>query len=147
MLPQHWLSLTKFRQELKQKPEGRKWDRDHRRWQLTVFFFPHGLPTLSSYTTEDHLPRAVTTHIRLGFLTSIHQSLTKKTPHRYAHSLNKAILQLRVPLPTSPYFVAKGQKTVSASKYFNFLQIYNSPIVPNFCTWFPWYLIGSTKTN
>lgn len=75
----------------------------------------HGLLTLPYCTTEDYLPRAVITHIRVGSLTSIHQSLIKKTPHRYAHSLNKAILQLRVPLPTSPYFVANEHKPISTS--------------------------------
>ena len=82
---------------------------------MAYCIFLHGLLTLPSNTTEDHLPRTVITHIRLDFPTSIHQSLTKKTPHRYAHSLNKAILQLRVPLPTSPYFVANGQKPISTS--------------------------------
>lgn len=93
------------RQKVRQRPQ-----------KTTAYcIFLHGLPTLPSYTTEDHLSRAFTTHIRLGFLTSIHQSLTKKTPPRYAQSLNKAILQLKVPLPTSPYFVANGLKPISTS--------------------------------
>lgn len=75
----------------------------------------HGLLTLPSYTTEDYLPRAVITHIRLSSLTSIHQTLINKVPHRYAHSLNKAILQLRVPPSTSPYFVANEHKPISTS--------------------------------
>lgn len=70
MLPQHWSSLTKFRQELRQEPGGRKWDRDHRR-QLTVFF---SMACLSCLLTQLKTTCPELSQLILGWVFS-HQSI------------------------------------------------------------------------
>ena len=82
--------------EVRAGTQAGTWRQEQRSWRNSVYWLTtHGLLSLLSFTTQDHLPRVGTTHSELCTPATI---IIRTTPHRVAY---RPVLDFML-LPQSP---------------------------------------------